>query len=304
MKNQVTVALFGGLGNQLFQYATGLAVARRHESELVLDLSWFELVHHLPNTTVRKFALDPFGTQNKTISKAIPNPSAAKIFLLRIWRKVQRDLNINLDFWRAGPQVVNENGFRYDQQIFSVAPPLLLNGYWQSPRYFESIQSELQQLFGTPHSMNAASEALQKRIASTDAICLHVRRGDYITNQHAASTHGLCDMDYYHRGIAIAREGLTNPHAYLFSDDPEWVRTNLILDIPITVVDVNGPDDAHQDLWLMAACRHFVIANSSLSWWGAYLAAHPAKRVIAPRRWNIDERLDTSDLIPAGWTRI
>ena len=124
------------------------------------------------------------------------------------------------------------------------------------------------------------------------------------TNQQAASTHGLSDMSYYDTGVAHVRQGLSAPHAIIFSDDTQWARANLKLDIPMTVVDVNGPDDAHQDLWLMAACKRFVIANSSLSWWGAWLSEAQSKVVVAPRKWFADDKLDTTDLIPPDWIRV
>ncbi|MBP0598388.1 alpha-1,2-fucosyltransferase [Herbaspirillum sp. LeCh32-8] len=299
MKNNVTVALHGGLGNQLFQYATGLALARHHQARLELDLTWFQLVHHLPNTTVRRYALAPFGVQERTKSRPTPEGTPLRFFLYRVMSKLRRELGLNTQ----GATTLNEKSFRFDAAIYNAPPPVFLYGYWQSHLYFDAIRAELRALIGTPREMSEASAALHRQILASDAICLHVRRGDYITNQHAATTHGLCDMSYYHTGIAAARQGLPAPHAYLFSDDPEWVKANLKLDIPMTVVDANGPDDAHQDLWLMSACKRFVIANSSLSWWGAWLSDAPSKVVVAPRKWFADDKLDTADLIPEEWLR-
>lgn len=300
MKNNVSVALHGGLGNQLFQFATGLSVARQHLAPLTLDLTWFDMAQHLPNTTVRKYALEPFGVDLPTYRKPTPEGSPARFLLYRIVRKLKRHLGIS----EPGVTTLNEKSFRFDPRVLSAAPPLYLFGYWQSPLYFDRIRPELTAMLGKPRQMNEATSLLHEQIRNADAICLHVRRGDYVTNQQAASTHGLCDMSYYHTGLAHVRQGLAAPHAFLFSDDPQWVRVNLKLDIPMTVVDVNGPDDAHQDLWLMAACKRFVIANSSLSWWGAWLSDAQSKIVVAPRRWFADEKLDTTDLIPQDWLRV
>ncbi|MBG7620187.1 alpha-1,2-fucosyltransferase [Herbaspirillum sp. AP02] len=300
MKNNVSVALHGGLGNQLFQFATGLSVARKHHVPLTLDLTWFDMAPHLPNTTVRSYALAPFGVDVPTYRKPTPEGSRVRFFIYRAMRKLQRHLGISAQ----GLTALNEKSFRFDPRVLETAPPLHLFGYWQSPLYFDRIRPELTAMLGTPRQMNAGTSRLHEQIRNTDAICIHVRRGDYVTNQQAASTHGLCDMSYYHTGLAHVRQGLSAPHAFLFSDDAQWVRANLKLDIPMTVVDVNGPDDAHQDLWLMAACKRFVIANSSLSWWGAWLSEAQSKVVVAPSKWFADDKLDTTDLIPPDWLRV
>jgi hypothetical protein len=133
---------------------------------------------------------------------------------------------------------------------------------------------------------------------------LHVRRGDYVTDPSANAFHGLCPLDYYHRGLDEAARDLTRPECFVFSDDPAWVRENLKLAAPMTVVDVHGPGEAHVDLRLMAACHSHVIANSSLSWWGAWLGRRPGKRVVAPRQWFRSPDRDASDLVPDRWVRL
>ena len=99
-------------------------------------------------------------------------------------------------------------------------------------------------------------------------------------------------------------EGLKDPTVFIFSDDPGWARANLEVPFKSVVVDVNGPDDAHQDLWLMKSCQRFLIANSSLSWWAAWLSEDPKKMVVAPKKWFISNQFDSSDLIPPDWVRL
>ena len=300
MKKEVTVALYGGLGNQLFQYATGLSIAQHNMARLVLDLSWFDIVHKMSDTTMRKYALAPFGVKAEILQKRRVGILSEANIVKRIFNRISRKLTIQ---WK-GPQVVNERGFRFDPSVFQLSCPITLNGYWQSPKYFDNISDDIRNIFGTARMLSPESLSVMTKILNSEAICAHVRRGDYVTNRQAAETHGLCDLEYYRKGIQIAAEGLTSPHCFVFSDDPGWVRENFDVSVPITVVDVNGADDAHQDLWLMAACQRFVIANSSLSWWGAYLSNAPEKIVVAPKNWFAGKTHDTTDLIPVDWRRI
>lgn len=294
MNEHVTVSLYGGLGNQLFQYATGLAVAMHADRSLILDLSWFKNVPNIPNTTIRKYALAPFKIDAKLQESGLSSP--INLSERSILHKIFRRLRI-----KANGQVFTEKSFRFDPEIFNLTAPIWLNGYWQSYRYFDSISDEIRNTLQPCDTLNPGSLAMLSKINTTDAICVHVRRGDYVTNKQAAETHGLCDLYYYRRGIQITAHDLLYPHCFVFSDDPEWVRENFEVGIPKTVVDVNGPDEAHQDLWLMAKCKRFVIANSSLSWWGAYLGEDPQKVVVAPKKWFVKKKHDTVDLIPKHW---
>jgi hypothetical protein len=179
-----------------------------------------------------------------------------------------------------------------------------LIGYWQSPHYFCDVAVQVRQEIGTYGKFTDACVEILEKIKATDAICIHVRRGDYVTNKEASSFHGLCSNEYYKNGVNRVTQGLQAPHGFVFTDDPAWVRENLSIGIEFTLVDINSVDEPHLDLWLMSACKHFVIANSSLSWWGAWLSTSPNKKVIAPVRWFADSTIDTTDLIPADWSRI
>lgn len=287
----VTVSLFGGLGNQLFQYAIGRALAERINSPLVLDVSWFDDVIGSRGITVRKYALAPFAI-NATLKLKQPG-----------WRRNLAGLRKSvLPFLEM--KICREKGFRFDHEVMWIREPVWFQGHWQSPFYFEDASAVLRREIGTVGALNPRSAALLKTIRQSNAICVHVRRGDYVTNANAARFHGLCEMPYYLKALEIIAKDLPAPHCFVFSDDPAWVREHFKVPVPTTVVDINGPDDAHQDLWLMAACRRFVVANSSLSWWAAWLATAPDKQVVAPKRWFADEKVDTTDLVPHDWTRI
>ena len=300
-KLAVIVALNGGLGNQLFQYAMGRALSLRNQVPLILDLSWFDHIRKQDGsiTTVRNYALEPFALAALTQSIGLPQPKSPGI-AGRIMRRVLRYLPRR----HEGRRVYFEKGYTFDKTAFSLKAPIWIEGYWQSHRYFDDVSEVLRYELGAHQKVSAATSAMLQKIANCDAICLHVRRGDYVTNKHAVATHGLCSLDYYAKGIQLVLDGMDDPRCFVFSDDPEWARNNLKLPIPMTIVDINEADAAHQDLWLMSACKRFVIANSSLSWWGAWLSQREGKMVVAPRQWFADTGRDTKDLIPSEWIRV
>lgn len=298
MHKAVTVTLCGGLGNQLFQYATARAVAMRCNAALRLDLSWFDEVLATPNVTPRKYALAPFFLP---VHLAHAKPMDRRRFdrLSFFFARVGRRLGFG-----AKDNRFAEESFRFDERVLQLQAPAWLIGYWQSPRYFSDVASQIRQEIGTQRELTDACVALLKKIRATDSICIHIRRGDYVTNKDASSFHGLCSLDYYKNGVSHVKRGLDSPHGFVFSDDPAWARENLELGIDFTVVEANSVEEPHLDLWLMSACQHFVIANSSLSWWGAWLAIGSSKRVVAPKRWFTNSDIDTRDLIPDDWIRL
>nr|VFK65587.1 MAG: Glycosyl transferase family 11 [Candidatus Kentron sp. TUN] len=134
---------------------------------------------------------------------------------------------------------------------------------------------------------------------------MHIRRGDYVSDKEANTLIGTCSLDYYQRAVRLLQERIeSNPRFYVFSDDPDWVQANLRLDGQMHIVRHNNTDTNFEDLRLMSACSHHIIANSTFSWWGAWLNPSPQKIVIAPARWFKSDKLDDRDLIPSSWLRI
>ena len=290
---EVIVRLVGGLGNQMFQYAAGCAVAVRNQAPLTLDLSWFG------TDPDRQYALAPFRIDAGTRKDQVPK-SARPSLTQRVAGRVRRTLNLP----SQGVPVFTEKSFRYDDEIESISAPVILAGHFQSERYFDTIKPRISEEFLLKHEATGATAEMLDLIRASDAICVHLRRGDYITNSEANAYHGTCSLEYYRDGLAEVCAGLNNPRCFVFSDDPQWVRENFETSLPMTLVDIHGTHEAHEDLRLMRECRHFVIANSSLSWWGAWLGTSQDKRVVAPKFWFKTNKNDTSDLIPAGWRRI
>lgn len=288
--------LIGGLGNQMFQYAVGRALAGHMHTPLLLDVSGF--VHY----DLRRYELDGFNIKAKPASeeelarlgvKAGVKPS--------MYERAMRKLGI-----RREPSILREASFTYDARIETVEAPLYLDGYWQSERYFAAIRPQLLQEFSLKDSWGSANDALAEQIglAGDGAVSLHVRRGDYVNNAQTAQYHGVCSLDYYRQAVAYIVARVAAPHFFVFSDDHAWVSENLDTGCPTTFVQTNSPDQGIFDMALMKTCRHHIIANSSFSWWGAWLNANDEKIVVAPQRWFNEASKDTSDLIPAGWVRL
>lgn len=285
----VVVGLSGGLGNQMFQYAAGRSLALRLGTRLILDISWFG------GSADRHYALSPFRVEALERSQWPLMPIFFSSFISRLSRRWLPHI--------LGVPVWKEPHFHYSTSFSEVTKPVFLEGYWQSERYFQDIRHLLLREFTLKDSLPHANAKLIKEISECDSICVHVRRGDYLTNPVATKVHGICGVDYYHAGVSELCWGLANPRCFIFSDDPSWVKKSLLFDCPMTVVDLNGPREAYLDLVLMTTCQHFLIANSSLSWWGAWLGQYDHKKVIAPKNWFLDSDKDTRDLLPESWQR-
>lgn len=269
----VVVKLIGGLGNQMFQYALGRKLAHDHKVGLTLDISAFE------KDRLRKYGLQHFTIPGDVIAGDLVIPDGHHV-------------------------VVREQHYHFDATLLNRPKNSYLIGYWQSEKYFIDIAGVIRQEFtvqGIPLGLN---RQLYDEILATNAISLHVRRGDYVTNQVTNQYHGVLPLGYYQQAIWLMTQYVKNPHLYIFSDDVLWARKNITGDCPLYFVTHNGEEYDYEDLRLMSACKHQIIANSSFSWWGAWLNDNPGKKVIAPGQWFQHCPHDTKDLIPSQWIRI
>lgn len=195
--------------------------------------------------------------------------------------------------------------YHFDPRLAQVPAgrSLYIDGYWQSPHYFSDIRQQLLEEIQPRRSLNEHYADLSQRIASTNAVMLHIRRGDYVHLPSAANTHGALPMTYYERALAHMASRERDFTVFVFSDDMAWARENLRCSHPTVFVDSAPQEGAVIDeLVLMSRCRHQIIANSSLSWWAAWLNQYDDKIVTAPTRWLVAEALDLRDLIPPHWT--
>lgn len=290
----VITRLNGGLGNQLFQYAAGLALAERLGVPLKLDLSEFD------SYRLRRYELDKFNISAEIASAEetagfIINPSRFQRFYSRL------AISLSLRFNRIAFRQIR---FEYDEAFGKIRYPMYLNGYWQSEKYFKPVENKLRTELQLVDKLGGESQAIFEEILECPAVSLHIRRGDYISNPSAALVHGVCSLEYYHSAVHHVAALVENPQFFVFSDDPQWARANLKIGYRVKFVEANGPDRGVEDMWLMKSCNHHIIANSSFSWWGAWLNDSIDKIVIAPRIWFLDNNIGTRDLIPEKWHKI
>lgn len=293
----IIVKLMGGLGNQMFQYAAARRLALRHGTEVRLDLSWF--ADHRKEACAREFALDQFDCSAAAASaREIPQCASASgpiQGLMRLLRGKDRSGSLRM---------VQEKQFHFDSALLDAPDQVYLIGYWQSERYFLDVADTIRRDFTPKLCLHGQSGEVARVIAGIPAVSVHVRRGDYADTPSTNAVHGTCSPEYYRAALELVAQRVRDPHFFVFSDDIWWCREHLPSAHRMTFVDHNGPDRTHEDFHLMSMCRHHIIANSSFSWWGAWLAPRPDKIVIAPSRWFKDCAVDTTDLIPASWLRI
>jgi len=288
----IVVRLMGGMGNQLFQYAAGRSLAAHHGTDLAFDLSWFR------KQGLRGYELSHFNT-----SARVASPRDLKRFLKR-----NRLLNWffkQIQFLR--PQecrsyFVEKSYYHVDPAFFRTPKDVYLDGYWQNANYFRGLEAALRREFSLRNPPSGENERILREIQNTNSVSIHIRRGDFAVISHTRSYHGVCPVEYYQKAIELIIERVPNPRFLVFSDDPRWAKENLPLSsAEVRFVTHNPPDQAHEDLRLMVACRHHVIANSSFSWWGAWLGENAEQVAIAPRRWINAPHIDSSGLFPERW---
>lgn len=280
----VVAKLMGGMGNQMFQYAAGLALARRTGAKLELDLSF--LLDRTPreNFTFREFDLDLF---NLPADCAIERKSGSAA--------------------SRGLSIFKEKHFHFDARFDALDANTLIEGHWQSPRYFEAVADEVRATFSSFRiPLNAEHAALAAEIRGRASVCLNVRRADFVANPQANAFHGVCAEEYFRQAVRVVRRRVSGAHFYIFSDDVEWCRAaNLSEGAPCTVVSHDFAGERFSSyLQLMMACRHFIIPNSSFAWWAAFLGRTAESIVVAPAPWFSDLSVETADLLPAEWMQL
>lgn len=271
----VTTYLMGGCGNQMFQYAAGLALARRLGTSLRFDISRYD------------------------------NPNEFRVYSLGLFKGITAEAGRGMR-----GTVIREQGLPYNPGLFDRAPKeCTIYGYWQTEKYFSEIRTKLLDDFWPARSLTPMHLEVEKKIREVGnrSVFLTVRRTDYVGN----SFHGLLPKEYYEEAARIIADHVLNPVFFVFSDEPEWCASNFQLSPHQVIISGNfdrtikghlGREDA--ELWLMRSCKHAVMANSSYSWWGAWLNPDPGL-IIAPKNWfGTTSTEDPRDIIPERWLRI
>lgn len=278
----------GGLGNQMFQYAAGKTLAQLNNTFLKLDVSEFD------KNKLRSFDLLAFETQilyaaKQEISNLLPSHNFEKAFqyLSPLKKRTYH----------------REKSFSFDEKVLKLGKNVYLKGYFQSEKYFLPAKNIIRNDFTFKNNLVDHLAGFVSQLRNVNSISVHIRRGDFSNNTEIAGYHGTLEINYYNAAIQLIKSNISDPVFYFFSDDINWVKENL--PVPdASYISFNITKNHFEDLYLMSQCKHNIIANSSFSWWGAWLNTNPAKIVIAPEKWFNKGPKDTQDLIPTGWIKI
>lgn len=294
----IVTKIQAGLGNQMFQYAVGLSLALKHQTELVLDISSYENMHK--DDTPRSYELDVFAIRGRVADKndfaVIKSPEYRRT----LQDKVKHRLAIGNAVFYYG-----ETSSSFDPRVPLLKNNTYLSGWWQSEKYFIDVRDQLLKDFIPKHKPSASTLRAIEDASSCESVAVHVRRGDYVTNKFANAHHGTATLDYYNAAAVFMKSFIPNIRFFVFSDDISWCKKNLKFGPNTVYISGNSGRDAYQDLLIMKSCKHNIIANSSFSWWGAWLNENSSKIVIAPRAWYADPiKNREADIVPAGWMRM
>lgn len=291
----IYLKLSGGLGNQMFQLASAIAIATKKNTSVSIDISQFSEKNSDTHTN-REFEL---GNIFNLGTIEIASKSSFDFLLKKgIASKVKRKI--------LNGSVFYETNLHYQPSIKDLTKLAYIEGYFQSEKYFSEFKEEVLKRFTFTKPIAKKTAEAEKLINNTKAIAVHIRRGDYLNNKHTNDIHGVLPLSYYKK--ALQHFDLSNHQLFFFSDDIEWVKESFsyLDETKITFVSWNSGDDSWQDMYLMSKCNHFIIANSSFSWWGAWLSINKDKIVICPEKWfsNLKMNTQTKDLIPKDWIRV
>jgi len=290
----IIVKLSGGLGNQLFQYSFGRYLSLKYDTELKFDV---QLNIEASDFTPRLLGLSSykvdlnFATSNEIKKYKIFNEGYLSILERKIIQKIpflNKKMIIEKPF-----KVINKENLYND---------CYYEGYWQSEYYFESIKDIIRHDFRLNFDLNEANKVIANDISDSFSVSLHIRRGDYLSVNSNAKIFSICSLKYYQDAINFFKNKYETPFFYIFSDDILWAKENFVGE-NFVIVDINQ-DDPHSDMYLMSQCKHNIIANSSFSWWGAWLNHNENKIVVVPKHWyrDVDKNANAVfSLIPENW---
>jgi hypothetical protein len=292
----IITKLKGGLGNQMFQYAAARSLALEKSTWVYLDPS-FLYEDAKGRWTQRAYELDCFNIAYKFERSGRIN------FLRSLNHRTRMRKLSESGFWPFSYANFTEQAGGFNESFFNNPVNTYLDGYFQSEKYFVRHRETLLKDFTFQQKPEGRNEELISRLTETNALSIHVRRGDYVSLTSASSFHGFAGEDYY--STAIKDMFLNQPQisvSVVFSDDIEWAKKHITT--PVNTIYVDWNSKGYEDLRLMTHCKHHIIANSSFSWWGAWLGEKKDSRIMAPRKWFADANASDKDIIPERWQRI
>jgi len=294
----IIVSLMGGLGNQMFQYAFGRSLSQRLGCQFKLDTSFLDYRPKNSEHTLRSLELNIFAMD-------VPLADQRE---LRGFQPVVKSRDVVSYVFRKlfGKPIIMEHGLAFDSAIRIAKDGSYFSGFWQSTEYFDDYAYSIRKDFTFRFPLTHQNKEMADEISNSESTSIHVRRGDYLSNASAKQVHGVCTEEYYHTAIKCIKDQVLNPRFFIFSDDPQWAKQTFAEIGDAVFVEQNLQVDQYRDMQLMSLCKHHIIANSSFSWWGAWLNPKGDEIVIAPKKWYMDEKKnqEASGLIPASWLRV
>lgn len=291
----IIVKLSGGIGNQMFQYATGRRLAYENNTVLKLDISHYDKLILPDGLPYRSFDLSIFH-----INLQIASEREIALFKNKPAPLYQRLLKKIRNTWIPHQEII-EPHFHFYPELLKLKGCIYIDGYWQSEKYFTGIEAILRNDFRIKTTLNPEALKMLHMIGNSNSICLNVRRQEFASNRYANQFVG---EEYLNNAIREITGRVTDPHFFIFSDELPWCKQHLKIKEKHTFVEENLYGDKFRDcLHLMINCRHFIIPNSSFGWWAAWLGSYPGKIVIAPEKWLNDPRRNTNDVIPSSWIK-
>ncbi len=293
----IITQIIGGIGNQMFQYAAGLALAEKHGVPLLLDTRLFQNYDLRPEG----FLLDKIFDIDAAVAEEREILGLINWRVSRIGRRLIRNKFLS---FLCGKNYYLQNGVAFNREYLSLPSSCYIAGHWLSERFFINQEKLIRKQFTFKAPLVGKNKELAIKIHQTSgAVSLHVRRGDYVNDPHTNAVHGTCSIDYYKNAMLIIEKQLNNPIYFVFSDDINWVREHLPFDKEHTFIDHNQGTESYNDMYLMSLCKHHIIANSSFSWWGAWLNTNQEKIVIAPKNW-FSKAVYSRDVVPKTWINL
>lgn len=297
----IIVRLMGGMGNQMFQYAFGRYLAEKNKTSLKLDKMLLEDRTPRADAIFRDYDLDIFNLEPdfavpKEVWEYCGEPSSNPLV------KVKNRINKTFGTKKL---VVQENNYVTDEYL-NLPDEVCTVGRWQSEKFFRPIENIIRKEFSFKNPLDGKAQEMADLIQSTNAVCLNVRRADYITHAQYSKALGFVGLEYYNKAIERLKQEVGDDlHIFIFSDDIEWCSENLKFDVPTTLVDhsYKGPKFQYY-LNLMTQCKHFIIPNSTFGWWAAWLCDYKDKVVIAPEVWSADGSYMDKEIVPEDWLRV
>lgn len=307
----IIVSITDGLGNQMFQYSYGRCLAFLNKKKLKLDITYYDNI--LEGHTPRKFSLDCFNINCEIATNHEINlfNGVTNNMLYNMLYKIKKNCSnnsfINKALFKIAKetlpyQTIFQTETNSSNITFKVNKNIYLKGFWQSEMFFSPIKDIIKFEFQFKSSLiNLFNSKNISDITNSNSIAIHIRRGDYISNPIFARRYGICSLEYYLNAFEYMNKQINNPEFFIFSDDLDWAKNHLnIQNIKIQFIEGNSE---LEDLYLMSKCKHQIIANSSFSWWAAWLNSNTEKIVVAPEKWfNIKENY--IDVIPSTWIKI